>query len=264
MKTAILFAFTSALSLTAQNNTLTPAEKKSGWILLFDGKTTNGWVDPSKKTPPGDAWDIDDGCLHARKRPRITEDLFTERKFRDFELSFEWRISPRGNSGLKYRIQDHLFVYPVQLGERFESSVERSYLKPIHERPERGQDYVVGFEYQLTDVENADARSRPTHAAGALYDMVAPTGAVLKPVGEFNQSRLIVKGKHVEHWLNGVKIVDSSLDSPEALAGVNKRWESAPHVRDLLVKQPVAECPISLQNHGDDAWFRNIKIRPLN
>ena len=224
----------------------------------------NGWVDPGKMTPPGDAWAIEDGALRTRKNPKITEDLFTTRKFGDFELSFEWKISPAGNSGLKYRVQEHLFVYRPEKGERFEHSVERSFEKRIATRPAEGQDYVVGFEYQLTDnTTNRDALSKPTHSAGALYDMVAPSGVTLKPVGEYNQSRLIVKGKHVEHWLNGVKVVDTTLDADGTLEGVKKRWADAPHVRDLLVNQPVAECPISLQNHGDDAWFRNIKIRPI-
>jgi hypothetical protein len=259
-----LLALTACLVAAAQVNTLTPEEKKAGWLLLFDGKTFKGWDDPSRKTPPGDAWAIEDGTLRTRKGPSITEDLFTTRRFRDFELAFEWKISPGGNSGIKYRIQDHLFLYPVNKGERFEASVERSYQKRIEGRPEKSQDYVVGFEYQLTDnMSNKDALSKPTHSAGALYDMVAPKNATLKPVGEFNESRLVVKGKHVEHWLNGVKVVDSTLDSPAALEGIKKRWANAPHVLDLLVKQPVQDCPISLQNHGDDAWFRNIKIRPL-
>ncbi len=255
----------AAIAAAAQPNTLTSEEKKAGWILLFDGKTMKGWVDPSKETPPGNAWSIVDGTLKATQHANITEDLFTERKFRDFELAFEWKISPAGNSGIKYRIQEHLYLKAPEKGERFENSVERYFQNRITQRPaEHAQDYVIGFEYQLTDnTSNKDALSRPTHSAGALYDMVAPKGVVTKPVGEFNQSRLIVKGKHVEHWLNGVKVVESTLDSPEALAGVSKRWEAAPHVRDLLVKQPVAECPISLQNHGDEAWFRNIKIREL-
>lgn len=263
MKCVLLLA-ASALVASAQLNTLTPEEKKAGWILLFDGKTMNGWEDLHKKTPPGDAWVVEDGTLHTVKGPKITEDLFSSRKFRDFELSFEWRISPAGNSGIKYRIQDHLYLQHTNPGERFEASVERSYTDKITKRPEHGQDYVVGFEYQLTDnTSNKDALSKPTHSAGALYDMVAPTGVVVKPVGEYNQSRLIVKGKHVEHWLNGVKVVDSSLDAEAALEGIKKRWAQTPHVYDLLVKQPVQDCPISLQNHGDDAWFRNIKIRPL-
>jgi hypothetical protein len=84
-----------------------------------------------------------------------------------------------------------------------------------------------------------------------------------KPVGEFNVSRIVVRGTHVEHWLNGVKVVDSTLDSPDAIAGIKKRWAPAPAVEELLEKEPKKDCPISLQNHGDEAWFRNIKIKRL-
>jgi hypothetical protein len=95
-------------------NTLTAAEKRDGWTLLFDGETMNGWDDPRLKTPPGDAWTIKDGCLKATAHPHITEDLFNRDTFGDFDLEFDWRISPGGNSGVKYRIQDHRFVVPTK------------------------------------------------------------------------------------------------------------------------------------------------------
>jgi hypothetical protein len=112
-------------------NTLTSGEKLAGWTLLFDGRTMDGWNDPRAKTPPGDAWAIDDGCLKANAHPRIVEDLFTKASYTDFELAFDWRISPQGNSGVKYRIQDHLFVFRPRPGESFEQSVERSFLNRI-------------------------------------------------------------------------------------------------------------------------------------
>jgi len=249
-------------------NALTPEEKAAGWTLLFDGKTMHGWDDPRMKSPPGDAWTIEDGCLKANRNPRITEDLFTQDTFTDFELMLEWRISPGGNSGVKYRIQDHWFIAPKESDaphEKFEASVERSFLHRVAQRPQRGQDYVIGFEYQITDdAQNGDAKGNLKHTAGALYDMVAPSSAATRPVGEFNQSRIMVRGNHVEHWMNGVKVVDSSLDSADATSGIQTRWSAAPHVYELLAKQPKKNCPISLQNHGNDAWFRNIKIRRLN
>ena len=257
-----------ALSCLAADNSLTPEEKNAGWILLFDGHTMAGWDDPRVKEPPGDAWAIENGCLKANRHPHITEDLFTKDTFGDFELALEWRISPGGNSGVKYRIQDHWFIAPRAPGaqrETFEQSVERSFLHPVLERPARGQDYVIGFEYQITDdTLNGDAKGNAKHTAGALYDMVAPSTAATRPVGEFNTSRVLVRGNRVEHWMNGVKAVDSALDSADALHGIGTRWRDAPHVYEFLAKQPRKNCPISLQNHGDDAWFRNIKIRRLN
>src|SRR5437764_14494312 len=135
---SLRIVFTAGLLLS----TIAPAQDSS-WIVLFDGKTMDHWVDTRQKTPPGDAWTIEDGCLKAQRRPRITEDLFSQQTFRDFELEFDWRISPAGNSGVKYRIQDHLFV-PRAPGskERFELQVERAYANRVTQRLDKGQHYV--------------------------------------------------------------------------------------------------------------------------
>lgn len=259
----LLCCIAASAQTTPSTNSLSAEESKAGWILLFDGKTMTNWVDPRQQTPPGDAWTIEDGCLKAQAHPRITEDLFSQKTFRDFELEFDWRISPAGNSGVKYRIQDHLFV-PRVPGMKFEATVERAFANRANQRLPQGQDYVIGFEYQITDdSKNSDAKGNGRHTAGALYDMVAPSTAATRPVGEFNHSRILVRGNHVEHWMNGVKVVDSALDSPAALKGMEQRWAEAPHVYKLLAQQPKKDCPISLQNHGNDAWFRNIKIRGL-
>ncbi|MEO8661981.1 MAG: family 16 glycoside hydrolase [Bryobacteraceae bacterium] len=271
MKSVLLILLAAALLPAAEPNTLTPAEQAAGWKLLFDGSTMNGWRDPSQLTPKGDAWSIE-GCLKANKNPRITEDLFTTGTFADFELKFEWRISPAGNSGLKYRIQDTVFLDNTKAPKdikRFEDKVgyelehhtaSRAALAP----ESRAQDYVVGFEFQAIDNDgNVDGRRGGSHSSGALYDMVAPSKQTAKPVGEFNQSRLLVLGNHVEHWLNGVKVVDAQLDAPEIEKAIAGRWKGT-GIYDLLLKQPKKSCPISLQNHDDVAWFRDIKIRPMS
>ena len=96
--------------LQAADNTLSAAEKAAGWRLMFDGKTFAGWDDPARKSPPGDAFTIENGCIKALAKPRITEDLFTTDTFRNFEMEFDWKSSPGGNTGIKYLIQGHFFV----------------------------------------------------------------------------------------------------------------------------------------------------------
>jgi hypothetical protein len=237
---------------------------QSGWVGLFDGKTMAGWDDPRQKVPPGNAWTIEDGCLKACRGPRIVEDLFTKDVFRDFELEWEWKVAPGANSGVKYRIQDRVFVAP-QPGHRFEDSVNFALQNRPASRPDHGQEYVVGFEYQMLDnTRNSDAKVGISHQAGALYDVVGPSKDVTRPVGEFNESRLVVKGNRVEHWLNGVKVVETDLDSALAAERMARRWGTGTPVTVELTKQPRKDCPISLQNHGDDTWFRNIRIRRLD
>lgn len=216
-----------------------------------------------KKNPPGDAWTIEDGSLKATANPQITEDLFTQETFGDFELAFDWRISKGGNSGLKYRIQEHLFLSSGH-ARRFEDQVNYSLRAGRVARPTKGQDYVIGFEYQLLDNQlNSDARAGLSHTAGALYDMVPPERDATLPVGQFNHSRIVLRGAHVEQWLNQVKVVDANLDSAEIKAHIAKRWTKDSPAYNLLANQPKKLCPISLQDHGDVAWFKNIKIRAI-
>jgi hypothetical protein len=248
----------------AADNQLTPAEQKAGWRLLFDGKTFTNWDDPTRRSPPGDSFVIDNGCLKATDHPKIVEDLFSTDTYGDFELEWDWRISPKGNSGLKYRIQDHVFL-PGQRVPHFEDNVNAALKNRRTDRPAKGQDYAIGFEYQMTDNQlNSDAKTNgELHQTGALYDIFAPARDVTRPVGEFNHSRIVVKGDRTEHWLNGVLVVEGSLKAPEVASSMAKRWAPGSPVYELLVKQPVTRCHISLQNHDNEAWFKNIKIREL-
>jgi len=252
-------------SAFAADNQLTAQEKAAGWKLLFDGRTFANWEDPTKKSPPGDSFVIEDGCLKATSHPRIDEDLFTAETYGDFELELDWKISPRGNSGVKYRIEDRVFLLDQKL-PHFEDMVNAALKNRRTDRPARDQEYVVGFEYQITDNSaNPDARSNgPMHQTAALYDMFAASMDATKPVGEFNHTRIVLKGDHFEHWLNGRMVTSGSLKAPEVIRAVAKRWGETSPVYHLLADQPRKRCPISLQNHDDVCWFKNIRIRALN
>jgi hypothetical protein len=226
-------------------NTLSEAERKEGWKLLFDGKTLTGWRNYRQAAPPGKHWVIEEGCLKNPKgtgRPETGGgEILTTDAFTDFDFRFEWRIAPGGNSGVIYFVK-----------ERQNAPGAKMF---------RGDDGTgpVGHEYQLLDDERHPDGKDPAHRAGALYALIAPNAAKrLKPVGQFNQSRILVQGMHVEHWLNGAKILEYELESPAFLHAV-----AASKYRDLPSFGTKFKTRIQLQDHGDEIWFRNLKIRPL-
>ena len=208
-------------------NTLTPDERAAGWRLLFDGKTTAGWRGYKQDSvPPG--WQVVDGAL---TRVNTASDIITKEKFKNFELSLEWNIAKNGNSGIFYRAS---------------------------EDPGDNAIYWSAPEMQvLDDAGHPDGQSRLT-AAGADYGLYPSPAGVVKPPGQWNQVRLVVNGNHVEHWLNGVKVVQYELGSPDWEAKV-KASKFAPHPR----YGRNAEGYIGLQEHEYPVAFRNIKIRVL-
>jgi hypothetical protein len=204
-------------------------------------------------------------------KPRISEDLLSEREYGDFELRFDWKVSPGGNTGLKYRLQSSVFVdhSKAQKGPGgFEGMLGREISNPKSDRAKLAPDstgfvYTVGFEYQLIDdASHADALRGSDRRTGALYSMIPPREGFANKAGEWNSSRLIVRGDHFEHWLNGEKVNDGSLSDPRVIAGVEKRWKDVPVVREALLK-PRPRGFIALQHHEDEVWFRNIRIREL-
>src|SRR6185312_15635865 len=273
MTVVALCASSFAAHAAEPHNTLSAKERAEGWQLLFDGKTMTHWINPADENPRGDAWSIDDGCLKATPHPHITEDLVSQQKYHDFELEWDWKVALGGNSGVKYRIQRFVVLSKQTVpasAKRFEDKVAYAISHSTEaDRPkigpsERAQVYVVGFEYQMIDnARHPDARRGPLYQTGALYSIMGPSQSVSKPAGEFNHSLLIVKGEHVEHWLNGGKVVDTTLNTEQMKKDLAKRWGANSEVYRLLVDQPVKDCPISLQNHDNDAWFRDIKIKPL-
>ncbi len=262
-----LFA-ASSTALAAPHNTLTDAERAAGFELLFDGRTMRGWEDPSQEKPPGDSWIVEDGCLKAVARPRIREDLVSRASFGDFELLFEWRISARGNSGVKYRIQDRVVLdrgKPSPAGRKFEDMVNYELRRRLNDRARIAPDaeieeYLIAFEYQVIDPR---AAADPAAGPGALYELAGRPHQAQRPVGQFNQGRILLEGNHVRHWVNGVQVVDVRLDAPDIAARLARRWGAGSPVHDLLTRQPKKVTPIALQHHNDEAWFRNLKIRRL-
>jgi hypothetical protein len=182
---AILAAAAAAVrARAAEPNTLTDAERGGGWRLLFDGKTTGGWIEVTGKAFPSNCWTIEDGALKAIVRRDGMQDIRTVETFASFDLTFEWKLLANGNSGVKYLIQRV---------DEWTNAAGR-------------QARARGLEYQLAGDANPDAASDPRRAAGSLYGAVAPSPRVSPRIGEFNASRILLSGGRVEHWLNGVRV----------------------------------------------------------
>lgn len=269
MKTVVLLIALCAFARGA-DNVLTPAEEQQGFKLLFDGRSLNGWRQPDGGKPPDAAWTVEDGCLRTTATPKIREDLISQQSYGDFELKFDWRISAGANTGVKYRIQKTIFIESSKdqrTKTGFEAAVEQALKDPNSTRAKlrpgaTGQEYTVAYEFQLIDDHAYPEELHTDQATGALYSMIPPRLQAAHPPDEWNQSRLVVKGEHFEHWINGQKVLDGSLKSDEARAAAAKRWAQGPTVRDILTNARNTG-PVSLQHHGGAVWFKNIKIRPL-
>ncbi len=255
----------AAAAFAAEPNTLTPQEKAQGWILLFDGHSMKGWEDPAKRNPPSDAYSVDDGTLHAHPKPKARADLFTLAKFADFEATFDWKVARHANSGFKYRVQDRFLIESKSSDpalRKFENLANYRMTHRLKTLPGKGEEYSVAFEFQVIDNAAFQPGEGMLQRAGSLYDMVAASRDVTRPVGEWNHSRVVVKGMHVQHWLNGAKVVDTNLDSKQVREGIIHRWGANSPIGKALLNAR-KEGSLVLQNHNDEAWFRNIKVRRL-
>jgi hypothetical protein len=212
---------------------LSDAQKAEGWQVLFDGQTTQGWQ--IFKNRENNTWEVIDGILHCKALDETVtgvgdkrSDIMTSAQYENFELTFDWKISTQGNSGVMFRVT-----------EEFE------------------QPYYSGPEYQLID-DVGFPNETPDHLSGSNYGMHAAGKTNLKPTGEWNATKIVVNKNQVEHWLNGEKVVEYELNSAEWVTLKNSsKWKEA-------VGYGIApKGHIVFQDHGSEAWFKNILIKTL-
>ncbi len=206
----------------AAPNQLTEEEKAGGWKLLFDGNSTQGWHSFKKQTFPAKGWDIQNGWLHGLGKGG--GDIISDGEFEQFELQWEWKQAPAGNSGLKY------FVLETRSSP-------------------------LGHEYQMIDDEREPDSAHAKRITASFYDVLKPTTKPpVKPAGQTNESRVILQGSRVEHWLNGVKVLEYSCGSEAVKDAVaQSKFKNVRGFGDRV------KGHILLQEHGSEVWFRNLK-----
>ncbi len=220
------------------HNTLTPAEQADGWRLLFDGTTTNGWRNAHAESFPDKGWAVRDGELVVLEsgggEAAHGGDIVTVDEYGDFELQLDFKLTPGANSGIKYFVTEKVGT------------------------PGRGS--AIGLEYQLLDDErHPDAKMGidGNRTVGSLYDLIAaPTDKNLRPVGEWNTARIVSKGRKVEHWLNGTKLIEFERGSDEF-----RKLVAGSKYKDFESFGEAASGHILLQDHGNTVHFRNIRIK---
>jgi hypothetical protein len=222
---ATLFCLSAAMAQPAR---LTKKEIKDGWILLFDGKSLDGWQKSNGQAFNGKGWSVSDGVLSTDTASGHGGDIVTTKKFGDFELSLEFKLEPGTNSGIKYALFNNT---------------------------------SLGCEYQLIDdARHPDAKlgKNGNRTLGALYDVLPPSDKKVKPVGEWNSVRIVKKGTHAEHWLNGSMVL-----SYDRTSDVFKKGVAESKFKKDAGWAEVSSSPILLQEHGDIIHYRNVRIRNL-
>ncbi len=230
----------------SEHNQLTALEKTQGWELLFDGKTLSKWRGLGRDSVQSDHWKVENGTIRKVNNKEVLAntngmkidggDLMTIETFDNFELSFEWKIKKEGNSGIKYNVSEEI---STTYGGKYSA---------------------LGFEYQILDDDDKKYKGKlsPTQYTGALYEMYAAKNVHVKPLGEFNKSRILLNGNHGEHWLNGVKVVEYEF----ATAEFDSLFQLSKYAKYPNFEKK-RKGHIVITNHSDDSWYRNIKIRRL-
>lgn len=224
---ALLVCGVSFAAIAQEHNTLTKKERKAGWQLLWNGRDLSGWKSNSPNGDMNKGWKSVDGELVIMARSGAG-DIITEKRYHDFELSVDFKITEGANSGIKYFI---------------------------------GENGSIGCEFQILDDENhPDAKMgfNGNRRLGSLYDLIPADGWALVAKRDWNTARIVVRGNHVEHWLNGVKILEYEKN--------NDMWDTiVSHSKFAKVENFAGGDGghILLQDHNDEVHYRNLKIREL-
>lgn len=213
-----------------RDNKLSRSQKKEGWTLLFNGRNLNGWRTYQNK--PSNSWSVKDGTIYCKpvtSNNDVRADLISKVTYENFDLTIDWKISDKGNSGILYMVT-----------EDYKTS------------------YLSGPEYQIIDDINYPEKLEPWQKTGANYAMNPAPMADIKPAGSWNHTEIIVNNLHVQHWLNNKKVVEYDLYNDEWKKNkIEGKWKDAPGYG--MSKRG----HIALQDHGSEAWFKNIFIKQL-
>jgi 3-keto-disaccharide hydrolase len=208
------------------------ATAKPKWQVLFDGKTTASWRGFRRQTFPEKCWVIESESLKTvagcDKSDQI--DILTLNKYKNFEFELEWRVDPGANSGIIYLVSE-----------------------------DEDQTWKTGPEMQVLDDDKHPDGKIPKTSAGSLFALIAPANKTLRPVGEYNQARLVVRNGHVEHWLNGKKVLEYDLASDNLASLIAQSKFKTFHQFARM-----SEGHIALQFHGDNVWYRNVRVREID
>ena len=212
-------------SARAADNELTAAEKADGWVLLFDGKSIDGWLD--SKEQPVDSSHVSNGTLNPHPCNYM---LIHKEVYDNFTLSLDFKVSPKCNSGVFIR------TFPL--------------------KPRDGKD--VGF--NGLEVAIDDTTTNGFHDTGAFYDLVDPSKNAMKPQGEWNHMQITCDKSLISVEVNGVEVTRTDLDQ---WTTANKRPDGTDHKFDVVYKDHPRKGYVGLQDHGSDVWYKNIKLRRL-
>lgn len=218
----------------ASLNTLSKKEKREGWKLLFNGKSAAGWHSYGRPSP-GPSWKVADGSIYydtTDEKKLHDRDLVTNKEYENFDLRFEWKIAPKGNSGLLFDVNEDTAKYK--------------------------QTYHTGPEMQIIDNNGHSDAKNPRHRAGDLYDLIPVNNETVRPLEDFNEVQITLNDGKLDFFLNGVNVVSTTM--------WDENWDklvARSKFRSMPGFAKTKKGKIALQSHGSVVWFRNLKIKEL-